>query len=88
MQELNFNTFRNEMTEQDINSIYELLTYRCGSVTKGKILSVLTYGKSNLPKYGILSRIVRLNDGDWVYYAGQDYKEEIRTIRKILITGK
>ena len=37
MQELNFNTFRNEMTEQDINSIYELLTHRCGSVTKGKI---------------------------------------------------
>ena len=88
MNELNFNTYRNDMTAADIDSLFELLTSRCGQATKTQIRSILTYGKSRLPHYGIFNRLVRLGDGDWTYYAGQDYKEEIRTIRKILIKGK
>ena len=80
----NFNNFKDQMTEDDIDQLVALLGSRCRSKTLIRLRSVLTYGKHSLPSYGILERLVKEN-GSWSYIAGQSYPDEIRTIREIII---
>lgn len=82
MKQLNFNNYRNELTENDIDEIVELFTYRCQIKTVRQIRINLELFRNEIPHYGILERVIKENHG-WTYCAGQSYPDEIRTVRNI-----
>lgn len=85
MKELNtFNDLKGKLSDSDIDQIVALLGSRCRSKTLTRLRSMLTYGTSRIPVYGILERLIK-EDGEWRYFAGQSYPDEIRTIREIII---
>lgn len=87
MKQDNFNNLKNNLSSEDIAQIVSILGYRCGTNTVQRLKSILTYGTSTIPQYGILERLMKEN-GNWNYYAGQSYVDEIRTVRNIIIKGK
>lgn len=82
-----FRELQNKLTEQDIDELMALIGNRCRHDTKTRLRSILTYGPSTIPDYGIMRRLVKYN-GTWTYIAGQSYPDEIRTVRNIVIKGK
>jgi len=80
-----FNNLKTQLTEQDIDSIVELIGYRCRVETCNRIRSRLKYHPSSVPSYGILGRLTREESGVWEYCAGQSYPDEIRTVRNIIL---
>lgn len=80
-----FNDLKTELTEQDIDSIVELLGYRCRVQTYNRLRARLKYSPSSVPVYGILERLTREESGRWEYCAGQSYPDEIRTVRNIIL---
>ena len=59
---------------------------RCRHKTKARLRSILTYGASTIPNYGIMGRL--LWDGKrWKYIAGQCYTSEIKTVRECILKG-
>jgi len=87
MKQLNLNTCRDTLTEQDIDALVILLTERCRAKTVNLIRSHLTNCINLIPHYGILERVMKDKHG-WSYCAGQSYPDEIRTIRRIIIDLK
>lgn len=82
-----FNRDRENLTEQDLEEIFDLLAPRMRSANKALLWRRLTEHLSMIPHYGILSRIMQDSHG-WSYCAGQDYTEEIKTVRKIILDCK
>ncbi len=78
-----FNNLKTNLTEQDVDQLVELLGYRCRSKTLVRLRSVLTYSPSKVENCGILNRLIKEN-GNWQYFAGQSYPDEIRTVREII----
>lgn len=80
---------RYELTENDIDQLVDLLTHRCRHYTKKRVRSILTYGSSSLPHYGVFERVYAERKGEsefvWHYCAGQDYVAEIRTVRELIV---
>lgn len=83
----NFNTLKDTLTTQDIDSILCIVGHRCRIKTYNRLRSILTYGKHTIPSYGILERLYRDDKGNWKYCAGQSYPDEIRTLREIILKG-
>ena len=72
------------LSDDDRFNIACLLTERCSLRTKWCVLSVLTYGLSQIPAYGLLERVYfDEKSNTWCYCAGQSSPDEIRTIRNI-----
>lgn len=86
MKQLNFNNQKEVLTETDINELVNLVGYRCRVQTVNRLRSMLTYGRSTIPQYGILERLIKEN-GSWSYCAGQSYIDEIKTVRNIILKG-
>ena len=84
--QINFNNYKDQMTEEDIQELYELISSGCRAKRKGRILSCLKYGKHMIGTFGILDRLIKEN-GKWCYVAGQDSISEMRTVREC-ITGE
>lgn len=84
MKQLNFNNQKTLLTEQDIDQLIEIIGYRCRVKTVNRLRSVLTYGPSTVPTYGIFERLIKEN-GSWSYFAGQSYPDEIKTVREIIL---
>lgn len=80
-----------ELTEEDKQQIVNLLTHRCRQRTKGQIIGRLTYITAQ-PAYGLYERIIKeeFSDGStkWTMIAGQDYGEQLKDTRNLLIKGK
>lgn len=74
------------LSESDINAIMDIVGYRCRENTKRRLRSILTYGASTIPDYGIMGRLM-FCDGRWEYVAGQSYTDEIKTVRECIIKG-
>ena len=86
MQQINLNhaiagTY--ELSEEDIDSIFELLTSRCNPRTKAAIRSALMFPQEE-KSHGIYERIIKNPKGRWQYVAGQLYRDEIRIVRSLL----
>lgn len=82
--EKTFNNLKSQLSEQDIDQLVDLLGHRCRIEKRNRIRSILTYGTSTVPNYGILDRLVKEND-QWRYIAGQSYTDEIRTVRECIL---
>lgn len=76
------------LSDDDIFEITQLLTVRCSLQTMRCIKSILTYGLGSLKPCGLFSRIHFDETAKrWSYCAGQSYREEIRTLRKLILEG-
>ena len=82
----NFNNQKDNLTEQDIDTILKIISYRCRVKTVNRLRSILTFHKSLIPENGILSRLI-LDEHGWYYCAGQDYTSEIKTVRDCILKG-
>lgn len=87
MKEKTFNNCKHDFNTHDIHELVAIIGYKCPLKTKKRLESILTYDSSKIPLYGILERLVYENF-QWRYIAGQSYTDEIRLIRKIILTGK
>lgn len=86
MTQKNFNNQKKNLTEKDIEQILAIVGYRCRLKTFNKLKSILTYGPSTIPEYGIFSRLIKEGNA-WEYVAGQSYSDEIRTLRECILKG-
>lgn len=77
-----------ELTTRDKWEIHELLTHRCRRHTKDEIMGRLDYITAQ-PAYALYERIIKeeFSDGStkWVMIAGQDYGEQIKDTRNLLL---
>ena len=74
------------LSESDIDAIVAIVGERCRHKTKARLRSILTYGASTIPNYGIMGRLIC--DGKrWKYIAGQYYTGEIKTLRECILKG-
>ena len=83
----NFNNQKSNLTETDINQIVSVVGHRCRVKTVNRLRSIITYSPSLIPEYGILSRLIKDDNGIWSYCAGQSYPDEIRTLRDCILNG-
>ena len=73
-----------KLTEEDIDSLMQLLTSRCNPRTKHAVRTALMFPQEEKP-HGIYERIIKdPKTGRWSYIAGQSYNDEIRTVRSLL----
>ena len=87
MKQINFNNYKEKMTEKDKEEIFEIVSSRCRQKTKELLALRLEKHLNLIPEYGILNRLIKEEHG-WCYYAGQSYPDEIRTVRKIILELK
>lgn len=80
-----FTDLKQELSENDIDSILEVIGTRCRVKTLTRLRSILTYGPSTIEDCGILRRLTKEQDGSWSYCAGQSYTDEIRTVRNVIL---
>jgi hypothetical protein len=77
-----------ELTEEDKQQIYDLLTYRCRRKTKDDIMGRLNYIMCQ-PASALFERVIKeeFSDGStkWVMIAGQDYNEQMKDTRNLLL---
>lgn len=70
-----------ELTEDDKQQIYTLLTHRCRRKTKDDIMCQ--------PASALFERVIKeeFSDGStkWVMIAGQDYTEQMKDTRNLLL---
>jgi len=85
--EYNFNNSREQLTPQDLEDIHELLSARLRAKNSDLLWARLHHDLRSIPYHGILGKIYKDKYG-WQYCTGQDYSEEIKTIRKIILTLK
>jgi hypothetical protein len=83
-EQINFNNYREKLTQEDKEQIIDVITKRCRVNTINRIRSVLTYDASKIPKFGILNRLVKETYG-WTYIVGQYAPSEYQTIRDIFL---
>lgn len=84
MENLNFNDLKNKLTQDDINQILAIVSYRCRTKTTNRLRSILTYGTSSIGNFGIFDRLIKENNR-WDYIIGQSYTDEIRTLRECIL---
>jgi hypothetical protein len=84
MKQINFNNYRDQMSDDDIDQIHELIAKGCQKTTRGRLLSILKYHKSSIEHAGILERLIK-EDGKWRYIAGQSYTCEIKIVRDVML---
>ena len=84
--QLNFNNQKSNLTEKDIEQIVSIVGCHCRLKTVQRLHSILKYGPSTIPSYGIFDRLIKDKNG-WEYVAGQDYTSEIRTLRDCILKG-
>jgi len=82
-----FNDLKMQLTQSDIDAILALIGKGCREKTRNRLRSILMYGKSTIPAYGIFSRLYRDESGQWDYCTGQSYSDEIRAIRDCILNG-
>lgn len=85
---IKFREVQNDLTANDVDQLVALLGYRCRVETCKRIRSILTYGASTIPDFGIMRRLVRDDKGRWEYIAGQSYPDEMRIVRNIVMKGR
>lgn len=83
----NFNNQKKNLTDKDIEQILAIIGYRCRLKTFNRLKSILTYGRSTIPEYGIFNRLIKDKYNHWEYVAGQSYADEIRTLREYILKG-
>lgn len=84
-----FRDVQKSLTDDDIDQLVDIIGSKCRHATKVRIRSVLTYGPSTIPDFGIMRRLIKdEGTGKWQYVAGQSYPDEIRVVRNIITTGK
>ena len=86
MKQVNFNDYKLSLTESDIDQLVGIITHRCSEKTKRRVRSILQYGPSLVPIYGIFNRLIKENDR-WEYCAGQSYPDEVRLVRELILKG-
>lgn len=86
MKQINFNDHKLNLTEDDIDQLVIIITYRCSEKTKRRVRSILSYNPSLIPIAGILNRLIK-EDGHWEYCAGQSYPDEVRLVRELILKG-
>ncbi len=74
------------LTDDEQSQLVDLLGKRCSAKTKAKLAFTLRC-VPDIPNWGSYQR-VHLEDGTASYCAGQSYPDEIRRLRKSLITGR
>lgn len=74
------------LSQQDIDELIGIVGDRCRHNTKARLRSILTYGPSTIPDYGIMKRLM-FTKGRWEYVAGQCYTSEIKTVRECILKG-
>jgi len=82
--QINFNDYKTQLTENDIDQIVAIVGYHCRLKTLQRLRSVLTYHPSSVGHFGILGRLIKEGD-KWGYVAGQSYPDEIRTVRECIL---
>ena len=87
MKQINFNNYKDKITEKDKAEIFEIVSSRCRQKTKELLTLRLKKHLNLIPEYGILNRLIK-EKHSWCYYAGQSYPDEIRTVRKIILELK
>jgi len=66
-EQINFNNYRNKLTENDIDEIISVIGTRCRINTIEKLRANLNYHASIIPHYGILNRLMYVEVGrTWV----------------------
>jgi hypothetical protein len=80
-----FNNLKSNLSDQDIDELVAIIGHRCHPKTKTRIRSILKYGASKIPTLGILGRLSKESYG-WQYFAGQSYPDEIKLIKKIILS--
>lgn len=87
MKQINFNNYRQQLTEQDTNEIFEILSKGLRSKNRELLAKRLNHHLELIPYFGILDRLIKESYG-WSYCAGQSYTDEIRTVRQIILNLK
>ena len=75
------------LNESDIDAIVAIVGEHCRHKTKARLRSILTYGASTIPDYGIMGRLIFTGEHGWEYIAGQCYPSEIKTLRECILKG-
>jgi len=73
-----------ELTEKQKDTFVELFGYRCQAHTC-RTLRRFIAAPSRYPSYGIYRRVYWNENDECQYCAGQDYTEEVRYIRELII---
>lgn len=87
MKQKNFNNCKGNFELTDVYALASIIGHGCRKKTKDKLISTLIYETAKIPCYGILERLM-FENFEWSYCAGQSYRDEIRTIRNIILRGK
>ena len=87
MKQINFNNYKEKMTEKDKEEIFEILAEGTRQKTRELLAKRLDKHLDLIPEFGILNRLIK-EDYGWNYCAGQSYPDEIRTVRKIILELK
>lgn len=87
MKQINFNNYKDKMTQNDLEQIFELLSSGLRSKNRELLRTRLNRHINLIPQYGILERLIKAEHG-WEYTAGQSYPDEIRTLRNIILNLK
>lgn len=87
MKQINFNNYKEKMTEKDKEEIFEILAKGTRQKTRELLALRLEKHLDLIPEFGILDRLIKESYG-WNYCAGQSYPDEIRTVRKIILELK
>ena len=92
--QVNFNTKKHSLNEDDLNQLTKIIGMKCGTKTRFRIRNMIARYPSAIKEYGIFERIVAdtyigINGHvrSWHYIPGQSYNDEIRTIRNLIIRG-
>jgi len=85
--QLSLDNQKHNLNEEDIDQILSIIGHRCRVKTVNRLRSILTYSPSMIGSYGIYSRLIKEDGGQWHYCAGQSYPDEIRTIRNCILNG-
>ena len=77
-----------ELSDEDKQQIFDLLTHRCRRKTKDQIMGRLKYIMCQ-PASALFERVIKeeFSDGStkWVMIAGQDYTEQLKDTRNALL---
>ncbi len=84
MEQINFNNYRDQLTDSDKQEIFEILSERLREKNRALLQRRLFEHMNLIPYHGILERIIK-DDNGWSYCAGQSYPDEIRTVRRIIL---
>lgn len=59
MKQLNFNNQKEKLSENDVDQIINIITYKCRIKTVNRVRSILTYHPRSIGSYGTLDRLIK-----------------------------